>query len=119
MRRDDRVAKAAMDIIMMEERSNGRFPVDVHEGKSWDIESLDFQGISFATSKSKAVDRKTRTKVSLTDPEWNAARRLGDQHWLYIVRLGISASGISRTRWKNASQEFKRWLVRLSDIEGL
>lgn len=120
MRRDDRVAEAAMDFVMADERSSGRFPVDVHEGKSWDIESLDSLGNIIRYIEVKGRGPEDANEVSLTDPEWNAARRLGDQHWLYIVRLGDQRIWrIQNPVEKLNPKEFKRWLVRLSDIEGL
>ncbi len=120
MRRDDRVAAAAMQIVLAEERADGLLPVDVHEGKSWDIESLDAQGNVLRYIEVKGRGPEDANEVSLTDPEWNAARRLGDQHWLYIVRLADQRIWrIQNPVEKLHPKEFKRWLVRLSDIEGL
>lgn len=120
MRRDDRVATAAMQIVLTEERVGGRFPVDVHEGKSWDIESLDAQGNVIRYIEVKGRGPEDANEVSLTDPEWNAARRLGDQHWLYIVRLADQRIWrIQNPVEKLHPKASTRWLVKLSDLEGL
>ena len=57
-------------------------------GNSWDIESYDAQGNLLRYIEVKGRGPAQAAIVSLTAPEWEAARRLGDQHWLYVVRLG-------------------------------
>ena len=94
--------------------------MDVHEGKSWDIESLDAQGNVIRYIEVKGRGPEDANEVSLTDPEWNAARRLGDQHWLYIVRLADQRIWrIQNPVEKLHPKASTRWLVKLSDIEGL
>lgn len=52
----------------------------------------------------------------LIDPEREAARRLGDQHWLYIVRMADGAMWrIQNPAHKLRPKEHKRWIVRIDD----
>lgn len=60
----------------------------MHRGHSWDIESDDAQGVVVRYIEVKGRGPEDASEVSLTENEWEAARRLGDKHWLYIVRLG-------------------------------
>jgi hypothetical protein len=55
--------------------------------------------------------------VTMTGPEWEAARRLGDQHWLYIVLLGDGMLVMIQNPYaKLEPRELKRLLVRVKDV---
>ncbi len=57
--------------------------------------------------------------VTMTGPEWEAARRLGDQHWLYIVLLGDGMVVMIRNPYtKLKPRELKRWLVSVTEAKG-
>ena len=54
--------------------------------------------------------------VTLTEPEWEAARRLGDKHWLYIVQMGNGMMWMIRNPYaKLHPRELKRWVIKVSD----
>jgi len=119
MRRDDAVEQAAMDAVMAYERQRARFPKDVHQGESWDIESYDAQGQLVRYIEVKGRGPEDADVVTMTDPEWEAARRLGEQHWLYIVRLGDGMLVMIQNLYaKLEPRELKRWLVRITDAKG-
>ena len=120
MRRDDRVAEAAMQIVIEDEINRDRHPKDVHTGRSWDIESCDAQGRVLRYIEVKGRGPKDAEEVSLTDPEWEAARRLGDQYWLYIVRLEDQRIWrIQNPYEKLRPKELRRWLIHIKQVEGL
>jgi ABC-type cobalamin/Fe3+-siderophores transport system ATPase subunit len=57
--------------------------------------------------------------VTMTGPEWEAARRLGDQHWLYIVLLGDGMLVMIQNPYaKLEPRELKRWLVTVTEAKG-
>ncbi|MDY7075907.1 MAG: helicase-related protein [Chloroflexota bacterium] len=116
MRRDDEVEDAAMQVVMECEIEQGRIPRDVHQGKSWDIESYDDQGNLLRYIEVKGRGPEDANVVTLTEPEWEAARRLGDKHWLYIVRLGDGMLWMIQNPYtKLQPRELKRWVVRVRD----
>ncbi|MBN2007171.1 MAG: DUF3883 domain-containing protein [Anaerolineae bacterium] len=116
MHRDDAVETAAMQAVMAYETHEGRHPRDVHQGNSWDIESYDGQGNLLRYIEVKGRGPKDADVVTLTEPEWEAARRLGDQHWLYIVRLGDGKLWMIQNPYaKLQPKELKRWVVNLKD----
>jgi hypothetical protein len=120
MRRDDDVEQAAMNTVMAYEREQGRFPKDVHKGNSWDIESYDAQGNLLRYIEVKGRGPEDANVVSLTEPEWKAARRLGDQHWLYIVRLGDGVMWmIQNPHAKLEPREIKQLLVKIGNVAAL
>ncbi len=117
MRRDPEVEAAAMNYVMAYERGQGRYPRDVHKHRSWDIESDDAQGVVARYIEVKGRGPEDANAVTLTDPEWEAARRLGDKHWLYIVRLGDGMMWMIQNPYaKLQPKELKRWVVRVSDV---
>ncbi len=117
MRRDDAVEQAAMDAVMDHEREQGRCPKDVHVGNSWDIESYDAHGNLLRYIEVKGRGPEDADLVSLTEPEWEAAGRLRDQYWLYIVRLGDGRLWkILNLRCKLQPRELKRWIIRIGDV---
>lgn len=119
MRRDEEVEEAAMEAVMRYEARQGRYPRDVHEGNSWDIESGDEQGRVARYIEVKGRGPEDADVVTMTGPEWKAARRLGDQHWLYIVLLGDGMLVMIRNPYaKLEPRELKRWLVRVTDARG-
>lgn len=118
MHRDPAVELAAMAAVMEYETRQGRFPRDVHVGHSWDIESDDAQGVTVRYIEVKGRGPEDADVVELTDPEWEAARRLGDQHWLYIVRLADDRVWPVRNPYaKLMPKEHRRWIVRIEDAE--
>ena len=117
MRRDDEVEDAAMQVVMDYESGQGRFPRDVHQGHSWDIESYDGQGNLLRCIEVKGRGPEDASVVTLTENEWEAARRLGDQHWLYVVRLGDGMLWMIQNPYaKLRPRELKRWVVRVGDV---
>lgn len=116
MRRDEEVEQKAMEVVMTYERRNGRYPRDVSNGNSWDIEADDAEGVIERYIEVKGRGPAEAEEVMLTEPEWEAARRLGDQHWLYIVRLGDGMMWrIQNPYNKLRPKELKRWIVRVQD----
>jgi superfamily II DNA or RNA helicase len=116
MRQDPEVEQAAMDFAMDYETNQGRHPRDVHKGKSWDIESDNAQGVPVRYIEVKGRGPKDAAEAWLTEPEWEAARRLGDKHWLYIVRLGDGMMWMIQNPFtKLQPKELKRWIVRVDD----
>jgi len=116
MRRDDAVARAAMQVVMDYESAQGRVPRDVHEGKSWDIESYSEQGNLLRYIEVKGRGPEDANVVTLSDPEWAAAHRLGDRYWLYIVRLGDGVLWMVQNPYsKLQPKELKRWVVKVRD----
>ena len=103
---------------MRYEAQQGRYPRDVHVGNSWDIESdsADGQGCVVRYIEVKGRGPADADVVMMTDPEWDAARRLEDQHWLYIVRLGDGMMVMIQNPYaKLEPRELKRWVVRIGD----
>lgn len=116
MRRDPEVELAAMKIVAAYEERQGRHPRDVSQGKSWDIESDDSNKVPIRFIEVKGRGPKEANEVMITEPEWQAARRLGDKHWLYIVRLGDGMMWMIQNPYtKLKPKELKRWLVRVPD----
>ncbi len=116
MHRDDAVETAAMEAVMAYETRAGRHPRDVHQGNSWDIESYDAQGNLLRYIEVKGRGPGDADLVILTEPEWEAARRLGDLHWLYIVRLGDSKVWMVQNPYaKLQPKELKRWVVKIQE----
>lgn len=116
MRRNPEVEKAAMNAVMDLEQKQGRYPKDVSQGKSWDIESQDAAGKIVRYIEVKGRGPGEANEVWLTDPEWEAARRLGDQHWLYIVRLEDGMMWMIQNPYqKLCPKEMKRWVVSIAE----
>jgi superfamily II DNA or RNA helicase len=116
MRRDPAVEQAAMAIVRAYEERQGRYPRDVSQGKSWDIESDDAHGVPVRFIEVKGRGPKEANEVMITEPEWQAARRLEEKHWLYIVRLEDGMMWLIQNPYaKLQPKELKRWLVRVPD----
>jgi superfamily II DNA or RNA helicase len=119
MRRDEEVEDAAMEAVMRYEARQGRHPRDVHVGNSWDVESDDEQGRVARYIEVKGRGPEDADVVTMTGPEWEAARRLGDRHWLYIVLLGDGMLVMIQNPYaKLAPRELKRWIVKVKDAAG-
>lgn len=116
MHQDPEVENATMGIVMEYEASQGRYPRDVHIGHSWDIESDDACGRIVRYIEVKGRGPKKANEVWLTDPEWQAAQRLRERHWLYIVRLGDGMMWMIQNPYaKLQPKELKRWAVKVSE----
>lgn len=106
MLRDPEVEKAAIKIVMEYEAGQGRHPRDVSKGHSWDIESDDAHGVVVRYIEVKGRGPEDANEVSLTENEWEAARRLGDRMmWL-----------IQNPYAKLQPKELKRWIVKVRDV---
>lgn len=117
MRQDREVEDAAMRIVMRHEQRQGRYPEDVSQGNSWDVESKNVEGATLRYIEVKGRGPENANEVLLTEPEWDAARRLGDQHWLYIVRLGDGMMWMIQNPYERLQpKELKRWVLRLTDV---
>ena len=117
MRQNKEAEVAAMQIVEHYEHLHGRQPKDVHEHESWDIESYAAGGVLERYIEVKARGPEGAAEVELTDPEWQAARRHGDQHWLYVVRLEDGQLWKTQDPYATLQpQEKKRWTVKLSDV---
>jgi superfamily II DNA or RNA helicase len=116
MRRDPEVERAAMALALAYEREQGRYPRDVSQGKSWDIEADDAHGVPVRFIEVKGRGPQEANEVIITEPEWQAARRLEDKHWLYIIRLEDGLMWLIQNPYaKLKPKELKRWLVRIPD----
>jgi superfamily II DNA or RNA helicase len=116
MRQDREVEAAAMRLVLDYEARQGRCPRDMHQDHSWDIEADDAHGVVLRYIEVKGRGPADADIVELTEPEWQAARRLGDQHWLYIVRLADSMLWMIQNPYARLQpRELKRWQVRVSD----
>lgn len=114
--RDPQVEAAAMQAVLAYEQRQGRRPQDVHVGHSWDIESADAQGTVVRYIEVKGRGPADADEVQLTEPEWAAARRLGTQYWLYIVRLADGMLWAIQDPYARLQpQELKRWVVHLAE----
>jgi len=117
MRQNKEAEIAAMQIVMHYEQMHGRRPKDVHGHESWDIESYAADGVLERFIEVKARGPESAAEVELTDPEWQAARRHGAQHWLYVVRLEDGQLWKTQDPYTSLQpQEKKRWIVKLSDV---
>jgi len=117
MRRDPEVEKAAIKIVMEYKAGQGRYPRDVSKGHSWDIESDNARGVVVRYIEVKGSGPEDANEVSLTENEWEAARRLGEQHWLYVVRLGDGMMWLIQNPYARLQpKELKRWIVKVRDV---
>ncbi|HEX2995486.1 MAG TPA: DUF3883 domain-containing protein, partial [Anaerolineales bacterium] len=90
MVQDREVEAKAMARVMQYERSQRRIPTDVSAGNSWDIESADRDGVITRYIEVKGRGSVDAGEVMLTEPEWEAAERLGNQLcWLHHTSVRI------------------------------
>lgn len=81
------------------------------------LESGDAQGVVVRYIEVKGRGLEDANEVSLTENEWEAARRLGEQHWLYVVRLGDGMMWLIQNPYaKLQPKELKRWIVKVRDV---
>ena len=83
-----KVEKEALKIVMKYERDHGRIPRDVHEEKSYDIESYDPLSGQIVRYIEVKAHRGDNAIVELTKNEYEFAKKHRDKYWLYIV-LGV------------------------------
>ena len=78
------IEKRAMEIAMEYEKNCGRVPEDVSRFEHYDIRSVDPK-----TGETRYIEVKGRSEsdisVELTETEFDYAKKLGDNYWLYIV----------------------------------
>ncbi|MBZ0275667.1 MAG: DUF3883 domain-containing protein [Anaerolineae bacterium] len=117
MRQDREVEATAMARVMRYEREHGRTPRDVSAGNSWDIESTDHNGVITRYIEVKGRGPADANEVMLTEPEWEAAERLGILHWLYIVRIEDGMLWMIPNPYQRLQpRELKRFVVRIQDV---
>lgn len=87
-----KVDQAGITHVLDFERDCRRMPTEKdHYHKGYDIESLDEAGSKrYIEVKSLSGDWGTRNAAGLTKPQFDAARELGDQFWLYVVERATS-----------------------------
>jgi ERCC4-related helicase len=110
----EEVERRAMAYVMGFEKRNQRNPEDVSKVEHYDIRSVDPR-----TGEVRFIEVKGRWEVDinveLTEPEYECARELGRNHWLYIVygfstdnpRLLAIRDPVNRARW--TAIEVKRY----------
>jgi hypothetical protein len=80
----EEIERVGMEVAMAYERRAGRLPEDVSAEKvGYDIRSPSPDG-----SEVRYIEVKARAgtgRIALTQNEWFAAQRLGDECWLYVV----------------------------------
>jgi hypothetical protein len=86
----EEIERIGMEVAMAYERRAGRLPEDVSTEKvGYDIRSAPPDG-----SEMRYIEVKARAgvgKIALTQNEWFAAQRLGDEYWLYVVANAATA----------------------------
>ncbi|NOZ88620.1 MAG: DUF3883 domain-containing protein [Crenarchaeota archaeon] len=80
-----RIERIALQLVMRYELDQGRLPRDVHEEKSYDIESRDPE----TNEVLRYIEVKAHTgysgHIELTEREYIFARQHRDKYWLYLV----------------------------------
>ncbi|BEP17366.1 helicase-related protein [Pyrofollis japonicus] len=85
LERRQQIERKAIPVVMRYELDHGRVPRDVHEERSYDIESYDPQTgevLRYIEVKSHCGDKAI---VELTEKEYEFAKAHRDKYWLYIV----------------------------------
>jgi SNF2 family DNA or RNA helicase len=110
----EEVEQRAMAFAMEFERRNQRSPEDVSKVEHYDVRSIDPR-----TGEVRFIEVKGRwdvdITVELTETEYEHARKLGENYWLYIVyglstdnpRLLAMRDPVKRARW--SAVEVKRY----------
>lgn len=80
-----RIEREALKVVMKYELDHGRIPKDVHEEKSYDIESYDAMTGQVVRYIEVKAHRGSQAVVELTEKEYEFAKRHRDKYWLYIV----------------------------------
>lgn len=85
-----RLERKAIILVMKYEIDHGRLPKDVHDEKSYDIESIN----PVTGEVERYIEVKSHSGphglVELTEKEYEFARRHRDKYWLYLV-IGLSS----------------------------
>jgi hypothetical protein len=110
----EEVERRAMEFAMEFERRDQRSPEDVSKVEHYDVRSVDPR-----TGEVRFIEVKGRwdvdITVELTETEYEYARRLGENYWLYVVyglstdnpRLLAIRDPVNRARW--SAVEVKRY----------
>jgi superfamily II DNA or RNA helicase len=103
----EEVEKRAMEFVMEFEKRSGREPEDVSKNEHYDIRSFDPR-----TGEVRYIEVKGRWEptlvVELTETEFEYAKKLGKDYWLYIVydigsgkpRLVIIRDPVNNVIWQ-------------------
>jgi hypothetical protein len=91
-KRRSEVDQAGIEHVLEHERACGRTPtVMPHHHKGYDIESLESEGgMRYIEVKSLSGEWGERNAAGLTRTQFETARSLGDQFWLYVVERATS-----------------------------
>jgi len=110
----EEVERKAMEYAMEFERRNNRIPEDVSKREHYDIRSVDPRSgqVRFIEVKGRWPIEIT---VELTEQEYEYAKKLGNNYWLYVVygfstgnpRLLVIRDPINRAKWNTV--EIKRY----------
>ena len=90
-----RVEEIGMQVAMEHERREGREPRDVSR------EFLGYDIVSQGARETRYIEVKafaTTGSLELTPHEWQMARRLGEQYWIYVVEDALSAPRLTTIR---------------------
>lgn len=82
-----RTEEIGMQVAMEHERKEGREPQDVSK------EFLGYDIVSRGAEETRYIEVKafaTTGPLELTPHEWQMARRLGDQYWIYVVEDALT-----------------------------
>jgi hypothetical protein len=87
--RNRAVDRAGVDRVLDYERSAGREPREMpHHNPGYDIESFDQGGQKVARYievKATSTDWTVARPIGISDTQFEAAQRLGERYWLYVV----------------------------------
>jgi hypothetical protein len=110
----EEIERKAMEYAMEFEKKNNRIPEDVSKIEHYDIRSTDPR-----SGEIRFIEVKGRWPleiiVELTEQEYEYAKRLGNDYWLYVIygfstgnpRLLIIRDPINRAKWNTV--EIKRY----------
>lgn len=116
----EEVERRAMEFVMELEKKKGREPKDVSKHKHYDIESHDP-----STGETRYIEVKGRWEptlaVELTEAEFEKAKDLGKDYWLYIVydissnepKLVVIRDPVNNVIW----QRIPEYKYRLVDVK--
>jgi hypothetical protein len=86
-RRRHEVSQAGVERVLAYESACGRTPKEMlHRHEGYDVESLEAGGsVRYIEVKSLSGEWGTRNAAGLTRTQFETARKLGEQFWLYVV----------------------------------
>ena len=90
-----RIEEVGMQVAIEHERGEGREPRDVSR------EFLGYDIVSQGARETRYIEVKafaTTGPLELTPHEWQMARRLGEQYWIYVVEDALSAPRLTTIR---------------------